>query len=87
MAPETHFAQAISACGPSFYVKGDLLPSDPSIQKIDIENAGFDSGAFDFVICNHILEMSRRPRPCLARSAGSSSRAAGSFARRPTPRA
>jgi SAM-dependent methyltransferase len=38
------------------YVKGDLFPSDESIQRVDLEKFLFPDETFDMVICNHMLE-------------------------------
>jgi len=66
IAPETQLAKAISAGGPSLYVKGDLFPTGPSVRKIDLENIGLDGGLFDFVICNHVLEHVSSPKAALS---------------------
>ena len=65
VAPEWKLAQAILAGEPSNYIPGDLLPADPSIQKIDIEATSFASESFDFVICNHVLEHVSAPMAAL----------------------
>jgi SAM-dependent methyltransferase len=65
VAPERKLAQAILAGEPSNYIPGDLLPADPSIQKIDIEATSFAAELFDFVICNHVLEHVSAPMAAL----------------------
>lgn len=55
-APEKFFSQLIQQAEPLEYTKADLYPTSEDIQKIDIQNLPFDSGSFDFVIANHVLE-------------------------------
>lgn len=55
-APEKYFSQLIQQAEPQEYTRADLYPTSKDIQKIDIQNLPFDSGSFDFVIANHVLE-------------------------------
>lgn len=56
MAPEPRLGEFVRGYNPSLYVKGDLFPSDESIQRIDLEQIPFSDETFDMVICNHMLE-------------------------------
>jgi len=55
-APEQNLAAKIHSCGPRIYVKGDLFPSSPEFEKIDVTRIQYPQDHFDFVICNHVLE-------------------------------
>lgn len=55
-APEKRLVKIIERLAPSHYVKADLFPTDPTIEKIDMTSISYDSESFDFVIANHILE-------------------------------
>lgn len=55
-APEPHLSKLIEACSPAKYVKCDLYPAAPGIEKIDILNIPYEAKRFDFVIANHVLE-------------------------------
>jgi hypothetical protein len=55
-APEKHLSNSIQQLSPSKYVMGDLYPSDPKIQKIDVTNIPYDNNTFDVLLCNHVLE-------------------------------
>jgi hypothetical protein len=56
IAAETDLAAKIQDLRPSLYVKGDLIPNGPGIEKIDITDIPHADGSFDFIICNHVLE-------------------------------
>ena len=55
-APEYQLSTWISSLEPSEYILGDLFPSTPPIQKINIEAIPFPDGYFDYLIANHVLE-------------------------------
>ena len=55
-APEPHLSRLISQQNPSFYIKADLYPTAPDIQKVDILAIPFANNNFDIVIANHVLE-------------------------------
>jgi SAM-dependent methyltransferase len=55
-APEAGLGDYIRGCELSRYVKGDLAPSDESIQRMDVHHLPFAAETFDLVICNHVLE-------------------------------
>jgi SAM-dependent methyltransferase len=55
-APEPHLSKMIQACLPARYVKCDLYPASPGIEKIDLQNIPYESQSFDFVLANHVLE-------------------------------
>ena len=56
MAPEFRLREFIQSFNFSLYVRGDLHPSDESVQIIDLQNIPFADETFDMVICNHMLE-------------------------------
>lgn len=66
LAPERHLEAAFGACGPSEYVRGDLFPSRPDHQKVNAEDMQFADGAFDIIVCNHVLEHVQSPQRALA---------------------
>jgi len=66
VAPEPVLGAKISQCEPARYVRGDLLPASPRIEKIDVEAIDAPSETFDVVICNHTLEHVARPRVALS---------------------
>jgi SAM-dependent methyltransferase len=56
VAPEKQLAFRIAAQKPARYVKGDLSPVRGDIERLDVTAIGHADGAFDCVICNHVLE-------------------------------
>lgn len=55
-APEKRLMRIIDGLSPAQYVKGDLYPADPTIEKIDMLNISYESESFDFIFANHVLE-------------------------------
>jgi SAM-dependent methyltransferase len=55
-APERQFSAYIVDAGPSRYVKADLFPSGPDVEKINMLDIAFSDESFDMVIANHVLE-------------------------------
>jgi SAM-dependent methyltransferase len=55
-APEKRLGPRIEATGPARYVPCDLYPSSPDVQRVDMLSMPFESGTFDLVIANHVLE-------------------------------
>lgn len=55
-APELKLSAAIRERSPAKYIRCDLYPNSPEIEKIDMLNIPYDSETFDFVIANHVLE-------------------------------
>ncbi len=55
-APEKHLRLKLSQQSPSEYVRADLFPTRPEVQKIDATKIPFDDNQFEFLIANHILE-------------------------------
>jgi SAM-dependent methyltransferase len=60
IAPEPRLSKAIRRLGPRRYVCGDLFadgydyPAD--VVPLDVLDLPFGDGAFDWVLCNHVLE-------------------------------
>ena len=65
VAPEGRLGELLRDAGPALYVRGDLVPTDPSIQKIDLECLTFQDETFDMVLGNHILEHLADPAAAL----------------------
>jgi len=55
-APEKRLASRISAASPAHYVRCDLYPITPEIQRVDMLEMQFEDRSFDVVIANHVLE-------------------------------
>jgi SAM-dependent methyltransferase len=55
-APERRFAEYVAATAPREYVKADLFPGAPDVQKVDMLAMEFPAQSFDMVIANHVLE-------------------------------
>jgi len=53
-APEPVVRRVVTAMAPARYVTADLFA--PADLKLDIERIELDDGAFDTVICHHVLE-------------------------------
>lgn len=56
MAPERHLSRHMAQIGPQEYIKGDLFPAAPDVQKLDLLALPFENGRFDLFIANHVLE-------------------------------
>jgi SAM-dependent methyltransferase len=56
LAPERPLEALIAARNPVDYVRGDLNPTRPDHQRIDVESLPFEDNRFDLILCNHILE-------------------------------
>lgn len=55
-APEKHLSRRIAEADPARYVRCDLYPTSPEIQRIDMLSMEFESESFDLLIANHVLE-------------------------------
>lgn len=55
-APEKHLSKHVAATQPSRYVRCDLYPRTPDVERADLLNIPFEGMSFDFVIANHVLE-------------------------------
>lgn len=55
-APEKRLSKIFLKLEPSRYVRGDLFPSEPEIQKLDLLAIDFPDASFDIVFANHVLE-------------------------------
>jgi SAM-dependent methyltransferase len=56
VAPEKRLAKLLLALGPARYVKADLFPSEPDIEKLDLLDIGGADARFQIVLANHVLE-------------------------------
>lgn len=55
-APERRLTGVIGLARPRVYIKGDLYPNAPDVQRMDLLAVPFDAESFDLVIANHVLE-------------------------------
>ncbi len=55
-APERRLSPLITGQKPLRYIRCDLYPQTPDIEKIDICSIPYPAEIFDFVIANHVLE-------------------------------
>ena len=55
-APEKRLSGLIRSARPARYLPCDLFPHDPEVQRVDMLDMQFESGSFDVVIANHVLE-------------------------------
>lgn len=55
-APEKRLSRLIEGVSPARYIRADLYPSEPGIEKVDMLNITYEAGTFDVVIANHFLE-------------------------------
>jgi len=55
-APEARLTSFIERSAPAKYVKADLFPSRPGIERMDLLDIPYPTGSFDVVIANHVLE-------------------------------
>jgi len=55
-APEKHLSRRIEDVVPARYVRCDLHPRVPHVQRVDMLDMPFDNESFDFVIANHVWE-------------------------------
>ncbi|WP_166636890.1 methyltransferase domain-containing protein [Cognatilysobacter terrigena] len=56
LAPEPVLERWIESQLPARYVRGDLMPSRPGIDRLNLESLPFEPESFDIVIANHVLE-------------------------------
>lgn len=66
IAPEARLEPKFAALGLAEYVRGDLFPSRPGIQKVDVERMSFADESFDLIVCNHVMEHVSSPEQALA---------------------
>ncbi|HEX5356545.1 MAG TPA: methyltransferase domain-containing protein [Aquabacterium sp.] len=66
MAPEPHLEVLIEATQPARYIRGDLHPQRPHLQRVDLEDLPFEDNSLDLIICNHILEHVHHPEVALS---------------------
>lgn len=55
-APEKRLSRFIANAEPARYVRADLFPNSPDVERVDMLAMQFDDGSFDCVIANHVLE-------------------------------
>ena len=56
VAPERGLAAVIEALKPARYVKCDLFPQHPDVERVDVTDMQFADCTFDLLIANHVLE-------------------------------
>lgn len=62
-APEKRLSRFITAATPSRYLRADLFPCSPDVERVDMLDMQFEDESFDCVIANHVLEhVSNVPR-------------------------
>jgi SAM-dependent methyltransferase len=55
-APEARIARFVAGQNPVRYIKADLYPGKPDIERIDMLEIPYPAESFDLVIANHVLE-------------------------------
>lgn len=55
-APEKRLSRFIADAAPSRYVRADLYPNSPGVERVDMLAMQFADESFDCVIANHVLE-------------------------------
>lgn len=55
-APEKRLSPQILAAHPARYIPCDLYPQSPDVMRVDMQDMAFESGSFDMLIANHVLE-------------------------------
>lgn len=55
-APEKQLSLRIAAMVPATYIRCDLHPTLPEVQRIDILAINMDASSVDYVLANHVLE-------------------------------
>ncbi len=55
-APERRLSKLIAATIPARYIKCDLYPGAPGVERVDIQAIPYPDKTFDLVIANHVLE-------------------------------
>ena len=56
IAPEPVLTRYFETLSPARHVRGDLLSTNPDVQRMDIESLPFPAASFDLVVFNHVLE-------------------------------
>lgn len=56
LAPENHLSLKVAASSPDHYVKADLFPGAPDVEKVDMLQMPFRESSFDLIIANHVME-------------------------------
>jgi len=55
-APEPNLTRLIAQQHPARYVRADLFPADPSMERINLQQIPYPDGSFDLLLANHVLE-------------------------------
>lgn len=55
-APERHLGRILAGGGPAQYIRGDLFPASPDIDRLDITAIAYPDDCFDLVLANHVME-------------------------------
>lgn len=55
-APERKLSAFIGAQQPQEYIRGDLFPTLPGMEKVDMQDIKYADSSFDVLLANHVLE-------------------------------
>lgn len=55
-APERRLWRRVAGANPASYVRCDLFPVEPDVQRVDMLNMPFEPCSFDVIMANHVLE-------------------------------
>jgi len=55
-APERRLSRVLAAAGAQTYVRCDLHPAEPGVERVDMLAMQFAADSFDLLMANHVLE-------------------------------